>query len=133
MSVFVLDSNIVSFYLRQNQQIINKVQDTLLAGHEILIGPIAYYEVKRGLLAIKAERRLMEFTALCKVLGVGQLNNSLLDFAADIYSELRGKRQTIEDADILTAAFCKLHDFTLVTHNTKHFQIITSLNYCDWI
>jgi tRNA(fMet)-specific endonuclease VapC len=87
----VLHSNIVSFYLRQDQQIINKVQDTLLAGHEILIGPIAYYEVKRGLLAIKAERRLMEFTALCKVLGVGQLNNSLLDFAADIYSELRGK------------------------------------------
>ena len=133
MSVFVLDSNIVSFYLRQNQQIINKVQDTLLAGHEILIGPIAYYEVKRGLLAIKAERRLMEFTALCKVLGVGQLNNSLLDFAADIYSELRGKRQTIEDADILTAAFCKLHDFTLVTHNTKHFQIIAGLQYCDWM
>ena len=133
MSVFVLDSNIVSFYLRQNQQIINKVQDTLLAGHEILIGPIAYYEVKRGLLAIKAERRLMEFTALCKVLGVGQLDNSFLDFAADIYSELRGKRQTIEDADILTAAFCKLHDFTLVTHNTKHFQIIAGLQYCDWM
>jgi len=133
VSVFVLDSNIVSFYLRQNQQIINKVQDTLLAGHEILIGPIAYYEVKRGLLAIKAERRLMEFTALCKVLGVGQLDNSLLDFAADIYSELREKRQTIEDADILTAAFCKLHDFTLVTHNTKHFQIIAGLQYCDWM
>jgi tRNA(fMet)-specific endonuclease VapC len=133
VSVFVLDSNIVSFYLRQNQQIINKVQDTLLAGHEILIGPIAYYEVKRGLLAIKAERRLMEFTALCKVLGVGQLDNFLLDFAADIYSELREKRQTIEDADILTAAFCKLHDFTLVTHNTKHFQIIAGLHYCDRI
>jgi predicted nucleic acid-binding protein len=133
VSVFILDSNIASFYLRQNQQIINKVQDTLLAGHEILIGPIAYYEVKRGLLAIKAERRLMEFTALCKVLGVGQLDNSLLDFAADIYSELREKRQTIEDADILTAAFCKLHDFTLVTHNTKHFQGITGLRYCDWM
>ena len=133
MSVFVLDSNIVSFYLRQNRQIINKVQDTLLAGHEILIGPIAYYEVKRGLLAIKAERRLMEFTALCKVLGVGQLDNFLLDFAADIYSELRKKRQNIEDADILTAAFCKLHDFTLVTHNTKHFQVIAGLQYCDWM
>ena len=78
MSVFVLDSNIVSFYLRQNQQIIRKVQDTLLDGHEIVIGPIAYYEVKRGLLAIKAEMRLREFTYLCKILGVGQLDNSLL-------------------------------------------------------
>ena len=133
MSVFVLDSNIVSFYLRQNQKIIKKVHDTLLAGHEVLIGPIAYYEVKRGLLAIKAESRLTEFTSLCKILGVGQLDNSLLDFAADIYRESREKRQTIEDADILTAAFCKLHDFTLVTHNTKHFKVITNLHHCDWI
>ena len=133
MSIFVLDSNIVSFYLRQNQQIIKTVKDTLLDGHEILIGPIAYYEVKRGLLAIKAERRLREFTDLCKILGVRQLDNSLLDFAADIYRELRENRQTIEDADILTAAFCKLHDFTLVTHNTKHFQFITGLHYCDWM
>ena len=133
MSVFVLDSNILSFYLRQNQQVIKKVQDTLTAGDEVLIGPIAYYEVKRGLLAIKAEKRLMEFYALCKVLGVGQLDNSILDFAADIYRELRDKKQTIEDADILAAAFCKVHDFTLVTHNIRHFEAISGLHYCNWI
>jgi tRNA(fMet)-specific endonuclease VapC len=133
VSVFVLDSNIVSFYIRQNQQIIEKVRDTFLAGHEVLIGPIAYYEVKRGLLAIKAEKQLMEFTALCKIMGVGQLDNTLLDFAAEIYRELREKRQTVEDADILTAAFCIEHGFTLVTHNTKHFQAITNLHHCDWI
>jgi tRNA(fMet)-specific endonuclease VapC len=69
VSVFVLDSNILSFYLRQNKYIIQKVQDTLSQGHEVLISPIAYYEVKRGLLAIKAEKRLVEFDALCKVLG----------------------------------------------------------------
>jgi predicted nucleic acid-binding protein len=131
--VFVLDSNILSFYLRQNQQILKKVQDTLTAGDEVLVGPIAYYEVKRGLLAIKAEKRIREFAALCKVLGVGQLDNSLLDIAADIYRELRDKKITVEDADILTAAFCKGHDFTLVTHNTRHFEAMSDLHYCDWI
>ena len=133
MSVFILDSNIVSFYIRQDQRIIQKVHDTLLAGHEVLISPIAYYEVKRGLLAIKAEKRLREFSALCKILGVGKLDNSLLDFAADIYCELREKKQAIEDADILTAAFCISHDFTLVTHNVKHFENISGLRYCDWV
>jgi len=132
VSVFVFDSNILSFYLRQKQQIIDKVQDALLDGHEVLIGPIAYYEVKRGLLAIRAEKRLKEFVSLCKILGVGQLDNSLLDLAADIYCELRDKKQVIEDADILTAAFCKSHDFTLVTHNEKHFENIPGLDYCDW-
>ena len=61
MSVFVFDSNILSFYLRQNRHIIDKVQNALLYGHEVLISLIAYYEVKRGLLAIKAEKRLKEF------------------------------------------------------------------------
>ena len=132
MSVFVLDSNILSFYLRQDQQIIQKVRDMLLSGNEIIISPIAYYEVKRGLLAIKAENRLREFLALCRILSVGQLDNSLLDFAADIYCELRNKKQAVEDADILSAAFCKCHNFTLVTHNIKHFEIISGLSYCDW-
>jgi len=133
MNIFVLDSNIVSFYLRQNQQVIKKVQNTLLVGDEVLISPIAYYEVKRGLMAIKAEKRLLEFAALCKILGIGQMDNSLLDYAADIYYELRNKKQIIEDADILTSAFCKCHDFILVTHNTRHFKEITGLRYCDWI
>ena len=84
-------------------------------------------------MAIKAEKRLMELAALSKILGVGQLDNAILDYAAEIYNELRDKKQTIEDADILTAAFCKSHDFTLVTHNTRHFQDISGLRYCDWI
>jgi tRNA(fMet)-specific endonuclease VapC len=133
LSVFVLDSNIVSFYIRQNQQIIKKVNDTLITGHEVLISPIAYYEVKRGLQAIKAEKRLREFSALCKVFGIGQLDNSLLDIASDVYNDLKIKNQIIEDADILTAAFCIRYNFSLVTNNTKHFENIAGLNYCDWV
>jgi tRNA(fMet)-specific endonuclease VapC len=133
VSVFVIDSNILSFYLRQNQQIINKVQKSLLEGHEVIISPIAYYEVKRGLLAIKAEKRFNAFISLCQTLGIGQFDNSLLDSAAEIYCELRNKKQTIEDADILTAAFCKSHNFILVTHNKKHFENILDLHYCDWV
>jgi predicted nucleic acid-binding protein len=118
--------------MRQNQRVIQRVQDELIAGNDVLIGPVAYYEVKRGLMAINAQKRLKEFAALCTVLGVGQLDNTLLDTAAEIYMELKGKKQVIEDADILTAAFCKIHDFTLVTHNTRHFEIIYGLRYCDW-
>jgi predicted nucleic acid-binding protein len=123
----------VSFYLRQNQRIIQRVQDELTAENEVLIGPIAYYEVKRGLMVINAQKRLKEFAALCMVLGVGQLDNTILDAAMGIYVELKEKKLTIEDADILTAAFCKIHNFTLVTHNTRHFEVISGLRYCDWV
>jgi predicted nucleic acid-binding protein len=133
VSVFVLDSNIVSFYIRQNQRIIRQVQDELASGNEVLIGPIAYYEVKRGLIAINAQKRLGEFKALCAVLGVGQMDNALLDTAAEIYLELRNQKKTVEDADIFTAAFCRNHGFTLVTNNTVHFEAIPGLRFCDWV
>ncbi|GMO43725.1 MAG: hypothetical protein Pg6C_05520 [Treponemataceae bacterium] len=45
---------------------------------------------------------------------------------------LRQNQSVIEDADIFTAAFCIYNGFTLVTNNTKHFQHISGLNYCDW-
>jgi predicted nucleic acid-binding protein len=110
-----------------------RVRDELTAGNEVLLAPIAYYEVKRGLMAINAQKMLGEFDSLCMVLGVGLLDNTLLDVASEIYAELRAKKMTIEDADILTAAFCKVHDFVLVTHNIKHFEIMSDLRYCDWV
>jgi predicted nucleic acid-binding protein len=133
VSIFILDSNIVSFYIRQNRRIIQRVQDELASGNEVLIAPIAYYEVKRGLMAINAQNRLKEFYALCDVLGIGQLDNTILDTASEIYTELKSKKRTVEDADILTAAFCKRNNLILVTHNTKHFEIISDLQYCDWM
>ena len=132
MSVFVLDTNTLSFYMRKKERVVRKVTDTVLDGHEVLIGPIAYYEVKRGLLAIKADRRLGEFYALCKVFGIGHLDNSVLDYASDIYCELRDKKQTVEDADIFTASFCIRHGFVLATNNVRHFENISGLRYCDW-
>ncbi|MDR1931927.1 MAG: hypothetical protein LBQ57_03780 [Spirochaetales bacterium] len=83
-------------------------------------------------MAINAQNRLKEFYTLCNVLGVGQLDNTILDTATEIYLELRRKKMTVEDADILTAAFCMSHDFTLVTNNTQHFEIISDLRFCDW-
>jgi hypothetical protein len=84
-------------------------------------------------MAINAQKRLREFTALCTVLEAGQLDNALLDTVAEIYVELREKNQTIEDADIMTAAFCKIRDFALVTHNIRHFDGISGFRYCDWV
>ena len=133
MNVYILDSNIVSFYIRQKHGIVQKVNEVILAGDAVIISPIAYYEVKRGLQAIKAEKRLKEFTELCSIFGVGQLDNSILDIASDVFCELKDKQQTVEDADILTAAFCMRYGLTLVTNNSQHFVNISGLNYCDWV
>lgn len=50
MSVYALDSNIISFYLRGNVSVIENIEKAIIEDHKIVIPPIVYYKVKRGLL-----------------------------------------------------------------------------------
>lgn len=132
MTVYVLDTNIISFYLKGNDIVAGNITRALTNGNAVLIAPIAYYEIRRGLMAVNAQKRLTEFDNLCALLGVGELDNSLLDSAAEIYVEQRKTGRTMEDADIFIAAFCKTRNYALVTNNTKHFEYISELLLFDW-
>ena len=125
---YVLDSNIVSFYLREHKQVSERLGAAISNGDEIIIAPFSYYEVRRGLLLLDSEKRMQKFERFCKMFDVGQLNNSALDVAAGIYEGLCRKGRVIEDADIFIAAFCLQHGFTLVTNNMKHFENIYGLH-----
>jgi predicted nucleic acid-binding protein len=133
MSVFVLDTNIISYYLKGDEQVVGRMRAAVASGNRVLVAPIAYYEIKRGLAAVNSQRSLHEFEALCATLGVGLLDNSILDLSAAIWVEQRKAGRASEDADIFIAAFCISHGFTLVTHNTKHFEAISDLALTDWM
>jgi tRNA(fMet)-specific endonuclease VapC len=132
MSVYVLDANIVSYYLKEHPQVIQNIETAIMAGYEIQIAPIAYYEVRRGLLLVNSQKRMEKFERLCELLPVGAFDNRALDIAAGIYVEQRQKGRPADDADIFIAAFCKVNGFTLVTHNTKHFEHLDGLTLIDW-
>ena len=132
MSVYVLDTNIISFYLKGNDRVVNNLTRALINGDSVLVAPIAYYEIKRGLLAVDSQKRLKAFEDFCEIFGIGQLDNKVLDVAATIYAEQKRMGRRMEDADILIAAFCKCRAFALVTNNTKHFAYISDLMLFDW-
>jgi tRNA(fMet)-specific endonuclease VapC len=132
MITFVLDTNIISFYMRKNEVVRQNFKKAVERKSTILIAPFAYYEVRRGLLAAKATRRLKEFDEFCDRVRVGEFDNAILNPAAEIYPALRTKGWTIDEIDILIAAFCKVHDCTLVTNNTRHFENIPGLALADW-
>ena len=58
---YLLDTNIVSYILKNNASVNNKLQQVTRQGEEVFISCITYYEVKRGLLALNATRQLAEF------------------------------------------------------------------------
>ncbi|MDR3312487.1 MAG: type II toxin-antitoxin system VapC family toxin [Spirochaetaceae bacterium] len=132
MITFALDTNIISFYMRKNEVVRQNFKKAVQSKSTILIAPFAYYEVRRGLLASNATRQLKDFDNLCRRVRVGELDNAILNPSSEIYSALRTKGWTIDEIDILIAAFCKVHDCTLVTNNTRHFEHIPGLALADW-
>ncbi|MCL1813679.1 MAG: PIN domain-containing protein [Treponema sp.] len=132
MSVYALDSNIISFYLRGNTAVIENIEKAIGEDHTVVISPIAYYEVKRGLLLINATKQLQKFADLCNLFPVGELGDCLLESAIDIYVQERKEKRNIEDADVFIAAFCLYNNHILVTDNAKHFENIKGLHTVNW-
>jgi predicted nucleic acid-binding protein len=122
----------VSYYLKKQREVLLRIKQMLFQNEVVIVSPIAYYEIKRGLLAVNSKNRLRDFEEFCEKLGVGKLDNNLLDDATLIYVELRNQGRIVEDADIFAAAFCRKSGYILVTHNTKHFVAISGLRVEDW-
>jgi predicted nucleic acid-binding protein len=132
VSIYALDSNIISFYLKGNTAVISNVQRAVSEDHSIVIPPIAYYEVKRGLIFIDAVKQLRKLEILCDLFPVGELGDYLLEESIKIYVQERKAKRNTEDADIFIASFCIHNDYILVTDNEKHFQNITGLHFVNW-
>jgi tRNA(fMet)-specific endonuclease VapC len=133
MNGYLLDTNIVTAHLKRHPSVRQRIRDAELAGDPVRLNAVSYYETKRGLLAIGAQRQLAAFERVWRVLGIVMIDHAALDKAAELYAALRARGQLIEDADLLIAAMALVHDMTLVTHNTAHFARITSLRIENWL
>jgi len=125
-------SNIISFLLRGERNLQSRVFRMADEEDGVIIPPIAYYEVKRGLICHNAPVKLAAFERLCEKLGVDDMDLETLDTAAGIYAKLKQTGSLIEDSDILIAATCLAHDYTLVTDNTRHFSRVDGLQFVNW-
>ena len=93
MNVYALDSNIISFYLKGNTTVIKCIEKAINDDNKIVIPPIVYYEVKRGLKFINATKKMKEFETLCKLFPVGELGDYLIEKSIDIYIQERKATQ----------------------------------------
>lgn len=86
----------------------------------------------RGFRHVSASRNEAVYKALRANCPVIDLTTIAWELAEEIWASLRSKGKTVDDADILTAAQCIQHGYTLVTHNTKHFEFIDGVKFLDW-
>ncbi|GHU41989.1 twitching motility protein PilT [Clostridia bacterium] len=125
---YALDTNTLSFLLRTNATVFEHFENA----QRCVIPPVAYYEIKRGLLAVNATAKLKLFYKLCEICEIGEMSARAWDIAAEIYVERRKIGKTVEDADIFIAAFCLANGYSLVTGNTRHFEEMEGLAIEDW-
>jgi tRNA(fMet)-specific endonuclease VapC len=130
--IYALDTNIISYMLKDNDIVYERYYDALAHGNCCVIPLMVYYEVRRGLKAVNAAVKLNAFEDVCKALDVDDLTSADMDKASDIYAARKQAGTLIDDADMLIAAQCLTRGYTLVTHNTRHFDGITDLQIIDW-
>jgi len=94
---------------------------------------INYYEIKRGLLAVNATRKLRDFEAIRQTIEMLFLDTQeVFDKAVEIHVSLKRKGRPIPDADILIAATAQTQNLILVSADS-HFQWVDDLIVENWL
>lgn len=131
---YLLDTNIVSYYLRRVSPVLEERVNDALRQRSIAISVITRAELRYGQtgMASADRRRPLIDSFLLRLPSVEWGCD-----AADRYGALRHTLKTqgtpIGDMDTLIAAHALAEELVLVTHNTRHFDHVPGLTLEDWM
>ncbi len=80
-----------------------------------------------------AKNQLKKFNRFVERNTVLPLTMQATRLAAEIYADLRRKRETIGHTDSLIAGIALANDLQLVTNNVKHFKRAEGLKLTNWL
>src|SRR5512136_589755 len=123
----MLDTDILSEFLRGNLKVIDKVDEYLKDYGFLSLSIITYYEILNGLLYKDARKQLSRFENFVELNKVIPLTMQMAKTAAVIQADLRKKGLVIGHTDILIAGIAITSGLQLVTNNTDHFNRIKGL------
>lgn len=129
---YFLDTNIISYLLKGNATVLKKLEELVEEDNQFGIPSVAYYEIKRGLLASGATTKLTRFLNFVKQIGIVELKSSTLDLASQIYADLKKSGDMIEDDDIFIGATALESEAVLITNNEQHLGRIKNLKIEVW-
>ena len=130
---YLLDTNMVTAILKENPKVTNQLESLNRQNEEVFISGITYYEIERGLLAVKAVKKLSDFEKFLKKYQVLLLDDmAIFQKASEIYADLKQRGLPIQDADIFIAATAIIHNLIVVSHDSDLLRI-KELKLEDWL
>ena len=129
---YALDTNTIIHLLQQTPTVITRRDAAVAKGMQLIIPPYVNFEILRGFQYVPAPTKEELYKDLCNHCPIEEMNAEVWLKAAALYGDLRRKKFTMGDADLLIAAFCIVNGYTLVTNNIRHFEVIDGLKIEDW-
>ncbi|HNV31125.1 MAG TPA: type II toxin-antitoxin system VapC family toxin [Cyclobacteriaceae bacterium] len=127
MTEALVDTDILSFYFKGDEKVVEGFTTYLKEFDQITISIITYYEIIAGLKFKKADKQLSDFEDFVDNNTILHISEDSVKLSAEIYADLRHKGITIGTSDILIAGIALHNGLTLVTNNMKRYEAISGL------
>jgi len=120
---YLLDTNVLTQLLRRITPVVDRYRGALERGEPIYLSAVVYYEVKRGLLHLRATSQLRQLEEDFRgVLLWLTVSDAAWDKAAQLWAECRRQgRPHDDDGDLLIAAQANTLGAVVVTRNIRDF------------
>lgn len=121
MTVYVLDTSIISLILRRQPEVRSRFNRALTSENAFLGCPVVWYEVRRGLLSRDAKGQIRTFDRLFSTFVWQDYTQLDWNLATELWKQRRQQGLPIGDADLLIGVFARNRNAQLVTDNEKDF------------
>ena len=130
--IYLLDTNIISYWMRGDEDLINKIRRHRPSDLSICTITLAeiYYGIEKS--PVKKKERRNKIESICSQLEIYPFDV----LAARKYSMIRPLLEkdgiVISERDLQIASIAMAKKLVVVTHNVKEFKRIVNLDVEDW-
>jgi tRNA(fMet)-specific endonuclease VapC len=120
----LLDTMVLSAVLRKEPVTQQRLALEIAQNATVLVSPVVYFELRRGLLKKDAQRLLQYLDVIIAPLLWIDVTRGDWETAASLWAKTQRAGHPIEDADLIIAAQANRRDAVVVTDNVRHFRPI---------
>lgn len=134
-SVYMLDTNICSFIMRERPPaILNRLQAAVESQHRIVISVITYYEMLLGTVGRNASPRHAGLVDafVARLSTILPWESAAAVEATRIKQVLAARGTPIGGNDLMIAGHALAADCVLLTNNVREFPRVQGLRFEDW-
>lgn len=130
--MYLLDTNILSYWMRGDQIIINRIKSH--SPSELALSSITLAEILYGIekSPVKKEKRRIKINRISSLLTIFSFDPSAAEHYALIRSQLEKEGRVIGERDIQIASIAMANNLIVVTHNVNEFERVDNLIVEDW-